>query len=145
MDEALKARLDAVESRAKVLELPVRYAWASARADVAGMAALFTEDCDFETGPPDQRLVLKGRAAFTEAMEKLVSQPGAVIALVQNQTAETSGDTGSGTCVMYNPVAPAAASPFIGYFKDRFQRVNGVWLFSARCFRFYSPHLDLAD
>ena len=145
MDEALKIRLDAVESRAKVLELPVRYAWASARADVAGMAALFTEDCDFETGPPGERLVLKGRAAFAEAMEKLVGKPGAVIALVQNQTAEIEGDAGSGTCVMYNATAPAAVSPFVGYFKDRFRRVNGVWLFSARCFRFYSPHLDLAD
>lgn len=144
MDPQLKERVDAIESREQIRELPAKYVWASARADVPAMVALFTEDCDFETGPPEGRIKLKGRQAVLEALTKLVPKPGAIIALIHNQTVELHGDTASGTCVMFNPVAPPAISPFIGYYKDEFSRVDGVWFFSARRFWNYSPKLDLS-
>jgi hypothetical protein len=144
MDEDLKARLDAVESRAQIAELPAKYVWASARADVPAMMVLFTEDCDFEMGPADGRIKLKGRDAVHAVMSKSLTKPGGIIALIQNQIIELHGDTATGTCAMFNPIAPPANSPFVGYYKDEFRRENGVWLFSARRFWTYSPVLDLS-
>jgi ketosteroid isomerase-like protein len=142
MDEDLKARLDAVESRAAIAELPAKYVWASARADVPAMMELFTEDCDFEMGPPDGRVKMKGRDTVHAALAKSVTKPGGIIAMIHNQTVEVNGDTATGTCVMHNPIAPG--EPFAGYYKDEFRRVNGKWLFSARRFWTYSPVLDLS-
>lgn len=143
MDDDLKARLDAIEAREQIRELPARYVWASARADVPAMMALFTEDCDFESGPPGSRLVLKGKAAVSEMLARMIGAPGAILALISNQTIEMQGPgAASGTCVMQNPAAPAAASPFVGYYRDDFRRVGGTWLFSARRFWSYSPLFD---
>jgi ketosteroid isomerase-like protein len=144
MDQDLQARLDAVESREQIRELPAKYVWASARADVPAMMVLFTEDCAFEMGPAGARAKLKGRDAVNAVLSKAVTKPGGIIALIQNQTIEVNGDTATGTCVMHNPMAPAAAGPFIGYYKDEFRRENGKWLFSARRFWNYSPTLDLS-
>jgi hypothetical protein len=144
MDQDLKARLDAVESREQIRELPAKYVWASARADVPAMMILFTEDCDFEMGPPDGRVKLKGREAVHAALSKSVTKPGAIIAMIHNQTIEIVGDNATGACVMHNPMAPAAAGPFVGYYKDEFRREGGKWLFSARRFWTYSPILDLS-
>jgi ketosteroid isomerase-like protein len=142
MDEDIRARLDAVESRAAISELPAKYVWASARADVPAMMQLFTEDCDFEMGPPDGRVKIKGKANVHALLSKSVVNPGGIIAMIHNQTVEQTGDTAVGTCVMHNPIAPGA--PFCGYYKDEFRRVNGKWLFSARRFWTYSPVLDLS-
>jgi uncharacterized protein (TIGR02246 family) len=143
MDEDLRARLEAVESREQIRELPARFVWASARADIPAMMALFTEDCDFETGLPGSRLQLKGRAALAETMTRMIPGPGAILALISNQTVEMHGpDAASGVCVMQNPAAPATVSPFVGYYRDDFRRVNGTWLFSARRFWHYAPQFD---
>jgi uncharacterized protein (TIGR02246 family) len=144
MDEELRARLEAVESREQIRELPAKYVWASARADVPAMVALFTEDCDFEMGPASGRIRVKGRQAVSELLSKAVTRPGAIVALIQNQTIEVDGDVATGTCVMHNPMAPPADGPFVGYYKDAFRREGGVWRFSARRFWTYSPVLDLS-
>jgi len=143
MDDALKARLDAIEGREQIRELPARYVWASARADAVAMVALFTEDCDFEMGPPGSRVQLKGKAALLELLTRMAPTPGVILALISNQTVEMQGpDTASGTCVMQNPAAPPANSPFVGYYRDEFRRVGGTWLFRARRFWSYSPLFD---
>jgi uncharacterized protein (TIGR02246 family) len=143
MDDDLKARIEAMESREQIRELPARYVWASARADVPAMMDLFTDDCDFETGPPGSRLVLKGKAAVSDTLTRMIGGPGAILALISNQTVDMHGpDAASGTCVMQNPAAPAAASPFVGYYRDEFRRVGGIWLFSARRFWSYAPQFD---
>jgi len=144
MDAETQARLDAIESREQIRELPAKYVWASARADVPAMVALFTKDCDFESGPPEGRMKLKGQKAVLEFLTRMVPRPGAIIALIHNQTVELDGETATGTCVMHNPVAAPEMSPFVGYYKDEFQRVDGVWLFSARRFWNYAPKLDLS-
>jgi ketosteroid isomerase-like protein len=144
MDEDLRARLDAMEARAQIGELPAKYVWASARADIPAMTALMTDDCDFEMGPAAARLKVKGREAVGAVLAKAVTRPGAIIALIQNQTIEVDGDTATGTCVMHNPLAASADGPFVGYYKDAFRRVGGTWLFSARRFWTYSPALDLS-
>lgn len=145
MDQDLKARLDAIESREQIRELPAKYVWASARADVPGMMALFVDDCVFESGPAEARNRLKGREAVHATLAKAVNKPGGILALIHNQTVELAGETATGTCVMYNPVAAPANSPFIGYYRDEFRRVDGVWLFSARRFWNYAPVLDLSE
>lgn len=143
MDPEVKARLDGIESREQIRELPAKYVWASARADIPAMVALMTEDCDFEMGLPGSRLKLKGKAAVTETMLRSVPGPGAILGLIHNQTVEMHGpDAASGTCVMHNPVAPEAMRPFVGYYRDEFRRVDGVWLFSARRFHHYTPQFD---
>jgi uncharacterized protein (TIGR02246 family) len=143
--EEIKARLEAIQSREQIRELPAKYVWASARANVAAMVDLFTEDCDFAMGLPGQRVQIKGRQAVFDLLTRMVPAPGAIFALIHNQTVEMHGpDAASGTCVMHNPVAPEAMRPFIGYYQDDFRRVDGVWLFSGRNFRHYTPQFDTA-
>jgi uncharacterized protein (TIGR02246 family) len=143
--EEIKARLEAIQSREQIRELPAKYVWASARANVAAMVDLFTEDCDFAMGLPGQRVQIKGRQAVFDLLTRMVPAPGAIFALIHNQTVEMHGpDAASGTCVMHNPVAPEAMRPFIGYYQDDFRRVDGVWLFSGRNFRHYTPQFDAA-
>jgi|EndMetStandDraft_4_1072995.scaffolds.fasta_scaffold52053_3 uncharacterized protein (TIGR02246 family) len=144
MDAELKARLDAIESREQIRELPAKYVWASARGNVPAMVELFTDDCDFESGPPEARMKLKGRQAVLDFLTRMVPKPGSIIALIQNQTVELKGETATGTCAMFNPIAAPQMSPFVGYYRDEFRRVDGVWLFSARRFWNYAPKLDLS-
>jgi hypothetical protein len=145
METEALSRLAMIEAREQIRELPARYAWASARADVSAMVALFVEDCEFETGRSGARNCIKGREALRAHLSRSLDRPGKIIALIHNQTIEIAGDEATGTCVMSNPIAPPENSPAVGYYRDAFRRVNDKWLYAARRFWTYSPVLDLAS
>ena len=144
MDLAWQARIEELEAREQIKELPAKYVWASARADVPAMMDLFTDDAVFEPPNPAGRVEYKGKAAIRGALEQSVTKPGGILALIHNHTVEVAGDTATGACVMYNPIFPKEHGVFVGYYHDAFRRENGTWLYTARRFYTYSPVLDLS-
>jgi hypothetical protein len=139
MKTTLEARVDAVESRLEIGQLPVRYAMAIDSRDLDAWVALFVPDV--QVGHE-----LSGRAALRAYIEPLVRTfRRSIHQIVGHRIEVVDRDTATGAvyCRAEHEVDDRWIVMAICYF-DQYRRVDGEWLFARRTERHWYA-ADIAE
>ena len=152
MSEDLARRLDAIEAREAIRDLVIRYGIAVDDRDMATVGALFTEDAIFRHG--DDSIVNHGRQEIVDFYADRLSAFGATYHYPDSHLIELT-EPASGFPVAATGVVCAHAELGIDgrtfqtalRYHDRYQRVDGEWLFSERrlAMLYYMDLAELAD
>jgi ketosteroid isomerase-like protein len=127
--EDLEATVRELSDLEAIRNLARRYAHCVWQKDLAGAAALFTEDGEMDTG---DRPVMKGRSAILESYTQLMGD-AVFHPFVHNHLIELDGDRASGTCYLDLRASIAGESMIgSGVYHDRYARVGGEWKFRSR-------------
>jgi len=141
-DNALAARIDAIESREAVAGLIHAYARAVRQDRPEDVPALFAPDGWFEIrdGEPDKPdFSVRARLDSPEHIRVyLLSGKGKAhpIPLIHNLMVEVSGDVAQANCVMEATVY-GTAHKVMGEYHDSFRRVGGQWRFASRTYTIF--------
>lgn len=125
------ASIDAVLSRAVIMDLVSAYARAADRGDVELMRSLFHDDATVMCG------IANGRGpAFAEAIVAFVTTNlDRCFHSISNSWIEVNGDTAAGEHYVIAHVT-AGGNDFLsgGRYVDRYERRDGAWKFASRSF-----------
>lgn len=129
VSEELEGKMRALLDLEAIRNLARRYAHCVWQKDLAGAAALFTEDGEMDTG---DRPALKGRRAIQESYEQLMGE-AVFHPFVHNHLIELDGDRASGICYLDLRASIGGESMIgSGVYHDRYARENGEWKFRSR-------------
>jgi uncharacterized protein (TIGR02246 family) len=125
----LESQVRDLLDREAIRDLARRYAHLVWHCDVSAIAELFTEDGRMDT--PDLP-TLTGRAEIVESYTKIFSDME-LWPFVHNHVIDIDGNSATGT--VYLDLRSRAEGREImaaGYYADRYERVDGRWLFAHR-------------
>ena len=142
-----------VSDRLELADLAYAYAAALDERDVAGFAALFTEDAHLGVYEPDAELPLLGYDGRTEIAQAvgLLDPYGETMHVVSNHRVEVDGDQASGVvyCLAHhNTVRDGAPHNLVMTIRyhDRYRRTGDGWRFTHRkIVRFWNELRPLLD
>jgi hypothetical protein len=131
----LDRRLRMIEARFEISELRSKYCWYTVRGERDGVLALFTEDGIFQNARNEKEAPAKvqGTQALADYFSRI--KPARRVPLVTNEVTVINDNLAEGTCAMLG----VGDDGFAGHYVDQFRCVDGVWLFSSRCFYPYWP------
>lgn len=125
----LEARMAELLDREAIRDLARRYAHLVWHCDVAAIAQLFTEDGRMDT--PDLP-TLTGRQEINESYTKIFADME-LWPFVHNHVIDLDGDSATGTVYLdLRSRMDGRDLMAAGYYADRYQRVDGRWLFAHR-------------
>lgn len=141
MTTDIETRLRVLEDRAEISDLRARYCHVLDQRDWDALAALFTEDGEF-----DGLAHARGRAEihrfFSGTVDRLAD---GFWHFCTNPTLEIDGDDATGRISMqYLSVRNGVSHVSAGHYDDRLQRIGGRWLFRTRRITFYY-HAPLSE
>ena len=145
MTPALEDRLQRVEDRLELLELPARYHRAIDDRDISELVALFTEDGRFVhtdgSGPV-------GRDAIERFYVDILGGYGMSVHIPHAQVIERlDGDEANGWVLAHAELAVDDRYVVVALrYEDEYRRVEGRWLFASRTlwFWYFTDSEDLA-
>jgi hypothetical protein len=135
-----RARIELLETRARITDLVYRYAHNIRTGKAAECATLFTEDAEFEvreailgkqiSGRTRSRLV--GREAIRNYLVNGAASGGGVCPMIHNLLIHVKGREATSSCVM-TAVVGASGESLLGEYEDSY-RYDGDWRFTSRIF-----------
>lgn len=136
-------RVTSLETRAAILDLYARYAWAQDTGDTDGVVALYVEDCEYISANG----ITRGRADIIDMIKVNRSTPAgrAKQHWVSNTLFVGDGDMcfarSMGTGPRVDNGVPSV--DFVGFHDDLFAALDGKWYFKRRIWRYWHDELVL--
>ena len=132
-----------VAAEAGIRQLHARYTDAVWRKDAAGFAQCFTEDGEWRISG----MSLKGRAEIAATIERILAPANRVLITFRTPILEVDGASATGRTYVTEKCTWRHREPnvSIGRYYERFEEVDGRWLFAWRLFQIlYSGPADLS-
>lgn len=139
--EAIRQRLDQLETRQEITDLVHRYTEFIRMRTPGECASLMTDDAWVELHHSDamapetseQHERFAGKPQILESYTAVAGEGTVVWPMIHNLRIEVDGDNASSRCVMASILKPLGEQ-YIGEYRDTFRREDGRWLFSSRQF-----------
>ena len=132
-----------IEDQLAIADLVNRYAWASDSRDFAALAACFTDDAcvtveDVAKGTKDGAQGAQGIAAWVDMRHRAEFELGhrrrhLTMTFVLKSCDGIEAVAGSYFCVMVGMGGNLQQPMAMGFYDDRFRKVEGEWRFKQRC------------
>jgi len=146
--DALKARLDRLESRAAITELISQYANACDEHDMPRLMSLFTPDACFDS--PSGAMVARGRIAIEAMFIEMFKIRGPAFHWTHDAIVKPdpqNAERATGRVYSHAETTPGAVSSLAAMrYDDEYQRDDGQWRFRKRVisFLYYVPVTEYA-
>lgn len=137
----LEERVAALEDREAIADLILAHAGHIRSGTVDAARDLFHADAVYELGRidperPGEVLVterIEGVDTILGSKDVVAGQGVRLCPMIHNLRIVLDGDTATSTCVSMTTIWPTGDN-FVGEYRDRFRREQGIWRFSARAF-----------
>lgn len=137
----LEQRIAAIEDREAIADLILRHAEHIRSGTEAGAGDLFLPDAIYELGRidperPGEVVItdrIEGVAAIVGSKDEVAGEDERLCPMIHNIRIVLDGDRATSICVSMTTLWPTGMN-FIGEYRDRFARVDGVWRFATRAF-----------
>jgi uncharacterized protein (TIGR02246 family) len=134
----LASRIQRIEDRLEILDLPARYSRAVDDRDLTALADLFCADARWEHGAPAGGRAV-GREAIVATFADILGTYGMTLHVPHMHVVERiEGDEANGWVAAHAEITPADRYVLVAVrYEDDYRREDGRWRFSRRELRFW--------